>query len=54
MAADTVYPGKVFSAYGVLGDDLVIADERVAGEYKRILGELQVNLSEQSFAYRVR
>lgn len=47
IAADKVYPGRKFLDYGVLGDDIVITDERVAAEYRRILDILQVNLSEQ-------
>jgi hypothetical protein len=29
-----VYPGRVFTNYAVLGDDVVIADENVATRYK--------------------
>lgn len=45
VAADRVSPNKVFRAYAILGDDIVIADSKVANEYKRILGELEVQIS---------
>lgn len=32
--AELVYPGRVFTNYAVLGDDVVIADENVATRYK--------------------
>lgn len=35
--AETVYPGKRFTDYGVLGDDIVIADTKVALVYKEAL-----------------
>lgn len=31
--AEQFYPGERFIKYAVLGDDVVIADERVAQEY---------------------
>lgn len=34
-AADQYYPGKKFTKYVILGDDIVIADERVAQDGKR-------------------
>lgn len=37
MAAEAVYPGRRFTQYSILGDDIVIADLRVAMEYKLIL-----------------
>lgn len=30
LAAEKVYPGETFLSYAVLGDDVLIADERVA------------------------
>jgi hypothetical protein len=44
-AADLVYPGKKFTRYAILGDDIVIADERVASEYKAMLAKLGVEVS---------
>ncbi|KAK8539715.1 hypothetical protein V6N13_035007 [Hibiscus sabdariffa] len=38
-AAERVYPGRSFRDYALLGDDIVIADEQVALEYKRIMEE---------------
>ena len=46
-AAEQVYPGKVFSKYSVLGDDIVIADEEVARVYELGLKELGVTISQQ-------
>ncbi|XP_020524210.1 uncharacterized protein LOC110007450 [Amborella trichopoda] len=46
MAAERVYPGKRFSDYAVLGDDVVIGDREVALEYKALLGDLGVTISE--------
>ncbi|KAL5994584.1 FACT complex subunit spt16 [Asimina triloba] len=43
-AADQVYPGKVFSKYGVPGNNIVIADGKVARVYKLGLNELAVNI----------
>lgn len=45
-AAEAVYPGKLFRAYGVLGDDVIIGDRRVAEEYKQMLSKLGVKISE--------
>lgn len=47
IAADRVYPGKKFRAYAILGDDVVIADRRVAEQYRSILQLLGVTISEQ-------
>ena len=47
LAAERVYPvsGK-FKAYATLGDDVVIADSRVAKEYQEeILSKLEVKIS---------
>lgn len=46
MAAERVYPGaKRFKAYAILGDDVVIADRKVADEYSKILQDLEVQIS---------
>ena len=44
-SADQVYPGKVFSKYVVLGDDVVIADKGVALVYASVLEKLGVSIS---------
>ena len=48
MAFQRSYPGskKRFLDYAVLGDDVVIADSRVAQEYRSILDTLSVGISE--------
>lgn len=45
-AADSAYPKRTcwFAGYAVLGDDVVIADRRVAAEYLRIMSELGVEI----------
>lgn len=46
LAAERVYPGSgKFKAYAILGDDVVIADSRVAKEYQEILSKLEVKIS---------
>lgn len=35
--AEQVYPGRVFTDYAVLGDDVVIADKNVASVYESSL-----------------
>lgn len=45
LAAERVYPKKVFRAYAILGDDVVIAYSKVADEYQRILSALEVEVS---------
>lgn len=46
LAADRVFPDKrVFQAYAILGDDIVIGDSRVASAYSNILQNLGVNIS---------
>lgn len=37
IAADKVYPGKSFQKYAILGDDLVIADAKVASQYSDLI-----------------
>lgn len=43
LAAERVYPGMKFKAYA--GDDLVIADSKVAEQYQRIVKDLGVEIS---------
>lgn len=45
--AEKVYPGTVFNKYAVLGDDVIIADEAVAQEYRNKVTQLGVKISEQ-------
>ncbi|PHT78704.1 hypothetical protein BC332_29277 [Capsicum chinense] len=46
LAAERSSPDRGrFTRYALLGDDIVIADEGVAREYKRILEELRVTIS---------
>nr|UJQ92534.1 MAG: putative RNA-dependent RNA polymerase [Mitoviridae sp.] len=45
LAAYRVYPGKKFLDYAILGDDIVIADRKVALEYRKIMGEAQAVIS---------
>jgi hypothetical protein len=44
-AAEQVYPGLRFDRYALLGDDIVIADERVAIRYAGIMDSLGVKIS---------
>lgn len=37
--------GKTFSAYWILGDDIVIHDEKVALEYLKIINELGMDIA---------
>lgn len=46
-AAEQVYPGRRFTRYGVLGDDIVIADQSVAEVYADLLDQLGVKISYQ-------
>ena len=39
-AAEQVDPGEYFKKYAVLGDDIVIADARIAGVYAQSLEKL--------------
>jgi hypothetical protein len=43
--AELAYPGRRFSKYAVLGDDVVIA--LVAKRYEEALGEFEVEISKQ-------
>lgn len=48
IAAFRVYPDKVFTHYALLGDDIVIADSRVATEYYNLMVHefgVEINLS---------
>jgi len=45
MSAFEVYPGKRFKDYAILGDDIVIADRRVAEVYKRTMDEAMAVIS---------
>lgn len=45
LYADRVYPGRKFTAYAILGDDIVIGDSAVASVYKQILSDLEKNHS---------
>lgn len=45
MAAEKVYPGLTFRSYGILGDDLIIGDRKVAEVYARRLSDLGVEMS---------
>lgn len=44
-AAERVYPGRLFLDYAVLGDDVVIADQKVDKEYASTLAGLGVAIS---------
>ena len=44
--AEQVYPGRRFHSYALLGDDIVIADRRVAERYRRMVNMLGVSISE--------
>lgn len=40
-----VYPGVPFTRYAILGDDIVIGDERVAERYRELMSQLNVPFS---------
>lgn len=42
---EKVYPGQRFDRYAILGDDVCIADEKVAALYRQILDEMGVSIS---------
>lgn len=46
-AAERVYPAVYFQKYAALGDDVIIADDMVAQEYKTLVQRLGVSISEQ-------
>lgn len=43
--AELVYPGRYFDRYAILGDDVCIADERVASKYHQIVSDFGVDIS---------
>lgn len=45
LSAERVYPGKKFTSYAVLGDDILIADDRVAPIYASYVERLGVEIS---------
>lgn len=47
MSAERVYPGKVFKDYAILGDDIVIADPKVAKEYVKTMEDCQAIISRE-------
>ena len=49
LASDEVYTERVLRDYALLGDNIVIADERVATVYRRVMGELGVKISLSKF-----
>lgn len=44
-AADLVYPYRVFKDYALLGDDIVIGDEKVAAMYESLIRDMHVKIS---------
>lgn len=48
--AEKVYPGKRFTRYAILGDDICIADDRVASLYRDTLDNLSISKSLISFS----
>lgn len=45
LAAESVYPGRKFSKYALLGDDIVIGDKRVADAYFQLITMFGVSIS---------
>lgn len=45
--AEWAYPGRLFRRYAILGDDIVIADSKVAALYEQALDSLGVDISRQ-------
>lgn len=45
FVAAQVYPGVPFTRYAILGDDIVIGDERVAERYRELMSQLNVKIS---------
>lgn len=43
--AEKVYPGVHFTRYGILGDDVFIADREVATVYAETLSKINVGIS---------
>lgn len=46
-AAWSVYPGKRFFDYAILGDDIVIADDKVAAKYAELIEDCEVSISKE-------
>lgn len=47
LSAWEVYPGKRFTDYAILGDDIVIADRGVAEVYQRVMDEAMAVISKE-------
>jgi len=47
LAADAIHPGSRFTKYALLGDAIIICDERVAPRYRDLLSRLGVSISVQ-------
>lgn len=45
FVAAQVYPGVPFTRYAILGDDIVIGDERVAERYRELMSQLNLPFS---------
>lgn len=45
LSAEKVYPGRRFTGYAILGDDVIIADEKVAPVYADYVERLGVKIS---------
>ena len=39
-----MYPGRRFTDYAILGDDIVIGDRLVASEYRTLMDQLHVKI----------
>ena len=44
ICAERVYPGRRFTDYAILGDDIVIGDRLVASEYRTLMDQLHVKI----------
>lgn len=47
LAAANARPGTKFLDYAILGDDVVIADEKVAQESKKLMDDCEVTISKE-------
>ena len=45
LAAWECYPGKRFKDYAILGDDIVIADQKVAESYSKLMNDAMAVIS---------
>ncbi|KAE9584285.1 putative RNA-dependent RNA polymerase, mitoviral (mitochondrion) [Lupinus albus] len=52
--AEQVYPSKRFTRYAILGDDICIADSKVAKVYRDALETLKIGCAEFAKKFRVR